>query len=96
MAYTDEHRSPQERAAREDQLAAMREKYRRNPPREQMRKLRRQGASPERRAVKARPLTPALLARAIRIAAKDAKERPGHNPLFVEALEIAATYFDDL
>jgi hypothetical protein len=75
----------------------MRERYRHNSPRAQMRKLRKQRPLTEGAAkVKARPLTPATLARAIRIAAKDAKERPGHNPLFVEALEIAATYFDDL
>jgi len=96
MAWTDAHRSPQAKAAREAQLAAMREKYRRKPPRTVQRRMRSQGVSSERRAVKARSLTPAMMARAIRIAAKDFKGRPSHNPLFVEALEIAATYFDAL
>jgi hypothetical protein len=46
--------------------------------------------------VKARPLTTATLARAIRIAAEIAKKEQNPNPLFIETLEVAATYFDDL
>jgi len=44
--------------------------------------------------VRHKPLTPATLAHAIRIAAKMAREAPQSNPLFVEALEVAATHFD--
>jgi hypothetical protein len=92
----DAHRSPAELAARESVLAAMREKFRRNPPRTKEHVLTRQRTVTEREVVKPKTLTSRDLAHAIRLAARDAKERPNHNPLFVEALEIAATYFDEL
>lgn len=96
MAYTDEHRSPQERVTRERQLAAMREKWRRDPPRSRGHVIERQQVITVRDHIKPRSFAPRELAYAIRIAAKDAKERPNHNPAFVEALELAATFFDDL
>jgi len=97
MAWTDAHRSSEQRANREAILTAMREKWRRKSPRVVMRKIRKQRPAAQGAVrVKARPLTPATLARAIRIAAELASKKPNPNPLFVEALEVAATYFDDL
>lgn len=96
MAFTDEHRTPQETERRERHLAAMREKFRRKPPRSQDHFVERQQIITVREHIKAKTFTPQELAHAIRIAAKDAKARLNPNPLFVEALELAATYFDDL
>ena len=94
MAYLDEHRSPIQRARRERELAAMREKYQRTPPRARTHTVIKTETTTQ--TVKAQPLTPKTMAHAIRIAAKMAAAQPDRNPLFVEALEVAATYFDDL
>lgn len=96
MAYTDAHRTTQERDKREAQLAAMRRKWQRNPPRSRGHTITRQRVTTETVKVKPKLFTPGELAHAIRIAAKDAKQRPNHNPVFVEALEIAASMFEEL
>jgi hypothetical protein len=76
--------SPAGRARREADLERMRERFSRYP-------THRQAVTP-----KAKFLTARELAHAIRIAIKDAKQRVDHNPLYVEALEIAASYFDEI
>jgi hypothetical protein len=96
MAFTDAHRSPQELAQREADLQAMRERFRKTPPRSRSPQLTAPHQTRHRRQAKPLSWKPAQLAHAIRIAAKDAQARPNHNPLFVEALEIAASYFGDL
>jgi transcriptional/translational regulatory protein YebC/TACO1 len=71
------------------QLAAMRAHLQRE-------RARLKASRSKDRKQRARALTPQNLAHAIRIAAKDAQQRPNHNPLYVEALEAAATYFDEI
>jgi hypothetical protein len=93
---TDAHRTPAQIATREATLEAMREKFKRNPPRTKEHVLTRERIVTERQVIKPKDLTAQQLGHAIRIAARDAKERPNYNPLLVEALEIAATYFDDI
>lgn len=48
------------------------------------------------RKVRRKRLTPTILAQAIRIAAKTAEGEPNPNPLYIEALEVAAAHFDAL
>jgi len=96
MARTDAYRSPQERAEREAHLQAMREKYRRHPPRSQRKATTERHTPSGRVATRPQSWKPRELAHAIRMAAKIAKEERDSNPFFVEALEIAATYFDEL
>lgn len=85
--------SPEWLALHEQRLAIMRAKF--HQERLWLRQTARRG---RRRKYSPRDaLTPRGLAHAIRIAAKMARdERPTHNPAFVEALEVAATFFDDI
>lgn len=96
MAFTNAHRSPQEREAREAHLAAMRRKWQRNPPRSEKKVITKEQTITVRQVIKPKAWQPRELAHAIRIAAKIASEERTPNPLLIEALELAASYFDDL
>lgn len=96
MAYTDTHRTPREIRVREALLALMREKFRREPPRSRRRVLVEALKLKEHKALRPQSWKPKELAHAIRITSKMAAQEKNVNPLFVEALEIAASYFDDL
>lgn len=83
--------SPEWQERHEQRLAIMREKFQRNPPRLKFTKRSYgKGTRPQD------ALTPQQLAHAIRIAAKMAAENRDPNPLFIEALETAATFFDEI
>lgn len=72
-------------ARHEQRLAVMREAFGRKRLRERR---------VNRAITRPRELTPQQLAHAIRIAAKMAVQGRTPNPLFIEALEKAATFFD--
>lgn len=98
MAFTDAFRSPQEQAQREAALTVMREKFRREqrPVTKTAKRWRakhtKTGNIPPhgRRS----DLTLGQLAHAVRIAATKAKQESS-NAAFIEALELAAEYFEE-
>jgi hypothetical protein len=75
----------------------MRRKWQRDPPRSEKKVVLEQQMVTVKRVIKAHNWTPGEIAHAIRIAVKEAQgQRREPNPAFIEALEIAASYFDDL
>lgn len=100
MAFTDAHRSPQQVAMREHALAVMRDKFRREqkPVTKVAKRWRAKNAGKTGNIPPhghRSDITLGQLAHACRIAAKTAAQQPCANPLFVEALEMAAGYFDE-
>jgi len=89
--------TPEWQARHEGRLAIMREKFRRDPLRSRATVIKRPiTVETVISRHPSRVLSPQELAHAIRIAAKMASEGREPNPLFIEALEIAATYFDEV